>query len=309
MGPLDLSVAGKQPAGGNQFSGDIANPDVRFIPRFLAQVCLPYTDPGQREMWQRVNGDLTLTIHSDAWPTQENEPHRIGLPYGLYPRLLLMFLTTMAVRTRTPVIQVPSHRQLMRSLGIPKSATSSRNLTQQLMRLASCSISVLNQNGSDSQHLRWWRFASGLTLNADGHPHLSTPLEITLSEEFFETIVRSPIPVDDTVMQHLRGRNSSGLALDVYWWLTHRSWKVREPQRISWKQLEVQFGNQYDAANAHKWRARFLAAVDKVLEHRPDIRCARDERVFVILPTNKKNSRPRLSRSKADAHEWTVIHS
>ena len=62
-----------------------------FMARLLAQTTLPHRDPHSNEFTRR-NGNLELTILS---------PSTIGLPYGSIPRLLLSWLTTEAVRTRS----------------------------------------------------------------------------------------------------------------------------------------------------------------------------------------------------------------
>ncbi|MGB5163119.1 MAG: replication protein RepA [Thermoanaerobaculia bacterium] len=58
----------------------------------------------------RTNGALKVSL--SAHPLLE-------LPYGRYPRLLMAWLTTEAVRTREPVLQLgPSLSSFMSQLGI-----------------------------------------------------------------------------------------------------------------------------------------------------------------------------------------------
>ncbi|MGB5659050.1 MAG: replication protein RepA [Thermoanaerobaculia bacterium] len=46
-------------------------------------------------------------------------PRRVGLPYGSYPRLLLAYLTTEAVRTKSPKIDLSATpNDLARKLGL-----------------------------------------------------------------------------------------------------------------------------------------------------------------------------------------------
>jgi len=198
----------------------------------------------------------------------------------------------------------------MRELDIPKSSGGARTLNDQILRLASCSITIVDQRTPESTSMHWWRFASGL--EAVHTPQRTDPAArvVTLSEEFYDSITTSPIPVDRSIVHALRGRNSSGLALDVYWWLTHRTWKVRSTQRIAWTQLENQFGNQYAPENTHKWRQRFLEAVSKVVVLRPDINITWDDNVFVVLPRTKTSSTSaEVPRRGQAPSEWTVIRS
>ena len=66
-------------------------PLVGFLARALVQATLPHSDPKSNEFVRR-NGHLTLSIMA---------PRNVGLPYGRYPRLVLAYLSTEAVRRKT----------------------------------------------------------------------------------------------------------------------------------------------------------------------------------------------------------------
>ena len=65
---------------------------VGFMARVLTQATMPHKAYINNE-FTRHNGYLTLTMWS---------PRDIGLPYGSIPRLLLSWITTEAVRTKSP---------------------------------------------------------------------------------------------------------------------------------------------------------------------------------------------------------------
>ena len=67
-----------------------------FLPRLFVLTTLPHRRP-QGHRFERVNGWQSLRIEA---------PRRVGLPYGVYPRLLLMFLATEAVRKRSREIHL-----------------------------------------------------------------------------------------------------------------------------------------------------------------------------------------------------------
>lgn len=67
-----------------------------FMTRALVNSTMPYKDP-KSDVFTRKNGDLTMRIVAG---------YEGGIPYGIYPRLLLAWLTTEAVRTRSPVIEL-----------------------------------------------------------------------------------------------------------------------------------------------------------------------------------------------------------
>ena len=60
---------------------------VLYLPAFLASVTLPHSKVEGTE-FTRVNGNLRLSLLAPEDP---------GLPYGVYPRLILMHLTTKAL--------------------------------------------------------------------------------------------------------------------------------------------------------------------------------------------------------------------
>ena len=63
--------------------------------------------------------------------------------------------------------------------------------------------------------------------------------KIRLGEAFFKEIVRHPVPLD---MNTLTALKRSPLGLDLYLWLTYRTFALRAPQRLTWRLLYSQFG-------------------------------------------------------------------
>ena len=71
------------------------------------------------------------------------------------------------------------------------------------------------------------------------HAQQQAPLELQpLEEDFFNEIIRCPIPID---MNTLRAMKRSPLGLDLYLWLTYRTFALKRPLRLTWRQLYRQF--------------------------------------------------------------------
>ena len=65
-----------------------------YMARLLVQATMPHKDPGSSvNTFERSNGGFRLSMMA---------PPKIGLPWGKCPRVLLCWLTTEAVRTRSP---------------------------------------------------------------------------------------------------------------------------------------------------------------------------------------------------------------
>ena len=63
--------------------------------------------------------------------------------------------------------------------------------------------------------------------------------KIYLGEAFFNEIINHPVPIDMNILKALK---RSALGLDLYLWLVYRTFALRAPQRLTWKQLYCQFG-------------------------------------------------------------------
>ena len=57
---------------------------------------------------------------------------------------------------------------------------------------------------------------------------------IQLGEQFFNEIIAHPVPI---YLHILKAVKRSPLGLDLYLWLTYRTFTIKAPLRLSWKQL------------------------------------------------------------------------
>src|SRR4029450_1558331 len=62
-----------------------------YMARAMVQATMPHRKPAE-SFFERTNGAFTLTMMA---------PPKVGLPYGSMPRLLMAWLTTEAVRTKS----------------------------------------------------------------------------------------------------------------------------------------------------------------------------------------------------------------
>ncbi len=118
-----------------------------FMTRALVSATMPYKDP-KAKVFERRNGGLTLTILAPN-----------GVPFGKYPRLLMSYLVTEAVATRSNVIVLGDTLAdfLKASIGVRATGgtqgTQTR-LSDQMQRLFTSIVSVgqrvTNANGGRS---------------------------------------------------------------------------------------------------------------------------------------------------------------
>ena len=214
-----------------------ADADLGFMGRLLALCSLPRTNPGDRKEYVRRNGPYKLGMVAGI----EDK-----LPFGNIPRLLLAWVCTEAVRTQSrELVLGRSLYEFMRKLGMEDRSGSARGdrtrLQNQMQRLFRCTVSLVYEDAQRNTSVSsliadrtdfWW---SARQPNA---PSLWES-RIELGEKFFNEIIAHPIPLD---MNILRAIKRSPLGLDLYMWLTYRTFSLKGPLRLSWRHLYRQFG-------------------------------------------------------------------
>lgn len=229
--------------------------ELGFMARSMTLCTLPHSKPKEQE-FIRKNGDYTMSMLA---------PKAIGLPYGTLPRLLLAWISTEAVRTKSRTLTLgDSLSQFLKELGLSRSGGPRGDITRlrdQMHRLFACNISC-NYHTKDrdagigfmiaDDYSLWW------------HPQEPDQAglwesTLTLSEKFFNEITQSPVPID---MRALKALKRSPLALDVYIWLTFRTSYIQAGTCITWDQLQGQFGSEYKLGR--QFKAAFVDALRKV---------------------------------------------
>ena len=266
-------------------SASEADPDLGFMARLLALCCLPRTNPGNRKEYIRRNGPYTLGMSAGI---------NTNLPFGNLPRLLLAWVCTEAVRTQTRELALGrSLAEFMRTLGVLSSDSGGTTgvrtrLRNQMKRLFNAHIQLIYEDKhgeatvntliADRTEL-WW------TLNRPDQAGLWES-KILLSEPFFNEIIRRPVPLD---MSTLKALKRCSLGLDLYLWLTYRTFALTRPVRITWRQLYLQFGTNPAKASdkfiVRNFRQNVLREVKKIKLAWPGLNYRTGKGVLFILPS------------------------
>ncbi len=232
-----------------------AEPEIGYLARLFTQTSLPYKEPKNNPAaWRRVNGNTQLVVQPGVIFGPDGEPMSLGYPFGSIPRLILTWVSTEAVLTKSPdLVLGASLTEFMRKVGLIKdhelpSGGKRGNGTrakQQMERLFRANISVEYTGEENRQlgvqmrvaaaHDLWWK----PRIN-DDQPALMEST-VRLSPEFFAQIVEHPVPVD---MQALRVLRESPLRLDIYTWLTYRMSRLNRQTTVPWSALKGQFGSE-----------------------------------------------------------------
>ena len=263
-------------------SASEADPDMGFMARLMALCSLPRTNPGDRLQYKRTNGPYKLGMTAGL----DNK-----LPYGNFPRLLLAWVSTEAVRTQSRVLVLgDSLSDFMRALGVYSAGGGNAGikLRNQMRRLFNAHVQLIyeDEHGeasvsssvTDSTEL-WWN------VRKPGERSLWES-KIELSEKFFQEIIRHPVPLDMNILKSLK---RSTLGLDLYLWTAYRTFALRAPLRLSWRQVCRQFGAHPDKSSDNNtvqaFRYKVLRELKKIKLAWPGLNYATAKGVLILHPS------------------------
>lgn len=244
---------------------------VGYSARVWAQLSLPYKHPVMRlddgsktvpPFWRRENGNVTLTLQPAVFSEQPGAAPQLGYPYGVLPRFLMTWMTTEAVMTQDPTLHLGrTLSEFLQKLGLSSRGGKRGDITRlrsQMRRLFGSRLTIEEETSNDQitrlrgQQLsiaaKWDLF---FPKNQDEAPLWES--SITLSDEFFTSVVESPVPID---LDAVRLLSRSPMQMDIYIWLASRLWRVEKPVNVTWQQLSIQFGSE--TARLRRFKETFL---------------------------------------------------
>ena len=213
------------------------------------------------------------------------------LPFGNFPRLILAWICTEAVRTQNRVIVLgPSLAKFMKTLGVYSSGggRDQIKLRNQMRRLFGCTVQLTykDEHGESAVNSLiarrtefWWNERK------PDQPSLWES-KIELGEDLFNEILNHPVPID---MKTLSALKRCALGLDLYLWLVYRTFALRAPLRLSWRQLYRQFGLHPDKASDKRtvlnFRSQALRELKKIKTAWPDLNYTTGRGVLILSPS------------------------
>lgn len=270
-----------------------------FTTRELVIATLPHKNPGNVAAWQRRNGNFSLVIRP-GWNHDKGAPY--GYPYGTIPRLLLYWITTEALYTNNPRLELgESLNGFLRDIGLdpltgggPRS--DARRLRDQMQRLFRAIISF---NYTDSQRHSWLDMQvapEGVLWWDTKQPDQQTLWKswIELSPQFFRALTAAPVPVNLGILRALK---RSPLALDLYAWASYTAFQASQTGKarfVPWRSLHQQFGAEY--GNVSDFRRKAKAALTKITAAYHGLQIGDRDGGIEILPTSGPSIAPRPAR-------------
>jgi hypothetical protein len=211
----------------------------------FAMTALPHKAV-EDDVWIRQGGSIKLRIESGIDVTDT----KVGLPYGAIARIILLYLQTEAVRTRSREVELGrSMNQWLTTMGIDNGGKTYRLVREQSRRLSLCRLTfyrvtdeaTIVTNGSfvrdailpsherDGDQLPLWREA------------------IRLDEGFYQSLIDHSLPA------------------------------------ITWKALYDQFGGGF--RHVRQFRAKFKEPLALALAAYPEARLEVDDKGVLLHPS------------------------
>ena len=258
-----------------------ADADMGFMARLMMLCSLPRTNPGDQREYIRRNGPFKLGITAGI---------DYKLPYGNLPRLLLAWVCTEAVRTQSrDLVLGDSLSEFMRKLGIySTSGGEHTRLRNQMKRLFHSHVQLVYEDETGGRFVSAQIADSGEFWWNPKRPNDRTlwKSKIELGEKFFHEIITSSVPLDMNILKALK---RSPLGLDLYLWLTYRTFSLKRPLSLTWPQLYRQFGadpaKAGDTRTVDNFRTDCLRELKKIKTAWPELNYRTAKGVMIVSPS------------------------
>jgi hypothetical protein len=249
--------------------------DTACMPAFLHSALCAMSLPIRRPKDEfapivRHEGNYSLVIKPSErmkWVNGELVPVKIGAPFGVFARLVMLFIMTEAVKQQTREIYLgKSFSEWLRRMGIKNTKSGGRRGTRSLVqdqveRLMSCEwtfrwdqkIPVADEGRRSGgrpkkKEVAVSAFAATDMRLVNQYGGVSTEdgefvSRFVLSEPFYENLIHHAVPMNERAVAALR---TSATQIDLYTFLTYRLPRIKpgEVVRLNWEQLASHLGNE-----------------------------------------------------------------
>lgn len=230
--------------------------------------------------WVRQTGDVKLVVESG----RDADQNPVGIPFGSIARMILLYLQTEAVKTKSRDIPLGrSMNQWLSNLGVDSGGRQYQLAREQSKRLSLCRLTffreslnatmvsngsfvrnaILPSNSAEEDQLTLWR------------PY------VRLDEGFYDSLMQHPMPVREAAIREIGSRS---MAIDIYIWLAYRLHVLQKPTPVSWAALYAQFGGGF--AQIRQFRARFKEPLNLALAAYPEARVSIDDTGLILYPSD-----------------------
>lgn len=241
----------------------------------FAMAALPHKQTSE-QVWERDGGSVKLLVESGL----DHDRRPIGIPYGSIARMILLYLQTQAVRTRSREVELgASMNAWLGAMDIPVGGKTYQIVREQSRRISRCRLTFFRRTET-AELVTNGAFVRDAILPLDSAT-TQLPLwqeRVRLDEGFFQSLIEHPLPLREAAVRQISNRS---MAIDLYVWLAYRLHVLPSPLTVSWPALRRQFGEGYKELRF--FRRDVQPSLKLALAVYPEARVTVDERAGLIL--------------------------
>jgi hypothetical protein len=242
----------------------------------FAMAALPHKKTPET-VWKREGGQITLLVESGL----DSAKRPIGIPYGSIARMIVLYLQTKAVKTRSREVELgASMNAWLNTMGITVGGKTYQIVREQSRRISRCRLTFFRRT-ANAEMVTNGAFVRDaiLPLNPDSAGQLPLWQErVRLDEGFYQSLIEHPLPLREAAIRQISNRS---MAIDLYVWMAYRLHVLSRPVEVGWPALRRQFGEGYKEMRF--FRRDVLAPLRLAMAVYPEASVAVDEKRGLTL--------------------------
>ena len=178
-------------------------------------------------VWLREGANVHLKVESGT----DAQGRLVGLPYGAIARIILLYLQTEAVKTRSREIELGrSMRLWLTTMGLETGGENYRLVREQSRRLGLCRLTFYNITESATVITNGSFVRSSIVPHNGDNQSALWQEAVKLDEGFYQSLIEHPLPLREAAIRKISRRS---MAIDIYIWLAYRLHKLTKPTPIT----------------------------------------------------------------------------
>lgn len=266
--------------------------DIDIAHAGFAMASLPHRRTAQ-SIWERDSGPIKLLIESGL----DSNKVPVGIPYGAIARMILLYLQTQAVKTRSREVELGSSMNAwLTTMGVPIGGRTYKSVREQSSRISRCRLTFFERI-ANAEMIHNGAFVRDAILLLDSRKEGQASLwqeRVRLDEGFYQSLIDHPLPLREAAIQEISGKS---MAIDLYMWLAYRLHVLSKPVPVTWGSLRNQFGPEYSVTRF--FRRDMLPQLQLALAVYPEAKIDVDEKKGITLHPSAPPVPPKTSKATA----------
>lgn len=242
----------------------------------FAMAALPHKKISE-SIWRREGGSIQLLVESGL----DKENKAVGVPFGAMARLILLYLQTQAVRTRSREVELGSSMNAwLKAMGVSVGGKTYIAVRDQANRISRCRLTFtrINAGAEIITNGAFVRDAIMPIESQNGNQLSFWKEAVRLDEGFYESLIEHPLPLREIAIRQISNKSK---AIDIYIWLAYRLHVLNDPLTLSWNTLKNQFGPEYKELRYFK--KDIVTPLKIALSVYPEAKVQMDDKYGIIL--------------------------